>query len=131
MEFTVELVAQASTERAHAYFADPALRPRWQSSLRAVEPLDGPAQGVGARWYDVTSVGARPLMEVTEDVPGRVWSEVGEWHGLVARLRMTFSPVGADAAGPTLVRAVVSVEAPGWRRPLGWAIRVLGPVGIR
>lgn len=133
MAFVVEVLAAGPPERVQAYFADPALRPRWQSSLRAVEPLDGPSRGVGARWYDVTGVGVRPLMEVTEDVPAQAWAEVGQWRGVVARLRLTFAPAPPTGAGApvTLVHAEVSFQAPGWRRPVGLALRALSPAVVR
>jgi len=131
MGFTLEVDVAAPPEAVQDYFADPALRPDWQSSLRRIDRLPGPGRGVGARWYDVTLVGAKPLMEVTVDEPGRAWSEKGEWHGLVARLDMTFAPATLPQGPGTKVRALVDVEAPGWRLPLGLGIRLVGPLGIR
>lgn len=131
MGFTLEIDVAAPPDAVQDYFADPSLRPDWQSSLRRIDRLGGPARGVGARWYDVTLVGAKPLMEVTVDEPGRAWSEVGEWRGLVARLDMRFEPTVLEGGPGTHVVALVDVDAPGWRMPIGLAIRLFGPLGIR
>lgn len=131
MGFTLEVDVAAPPEAVQDYFADPSLRPDWQSSLRRIDRLPGPGRGVGARWYDVTLIGAKPLMEVTVDEPGRAWSERGEWRGLVARLDMTFTATDTDRGPGTRVTAVVDVDAPGWRVPIGLGIRIVGPLGIR
>ncbi|MEZ5097856.1 MAG: SRPBCC family protein [Nocardioides sp.] len=56
MPFTVEVVVEASAERAYAYLADPRNRPAWQSSLRRIESLSGEGEA-GSTWVDVTAAG--------------------------------------------------------------------------
>ncbi|GAA1922700.1 hypothetical protein GCM10009737_25310 [Nocardioides lentus] len=131
MGFTVEVDVAAPPDVVHDYFADPALRPDWQSSLRRIDRLPGPSRGVGARWYDVTLPGAQPLMEVTVDESPHRWAERGTWRGVTAVLDMRFSPATTPRGPGTHVVAVVDTDTPGWRRPLGWGIRLLGPVGIK
>lgn len=133
MTFSVEADFSQPVEQVYAYLADPAHRPQWQSSLRKVVPItDGPPV-VGSRWYDVTWAGPRPLMEITVDEPGRVWAERGSWHGLGAELTLHFEVLAFEATGETgtRVRAVVETTTPGWRRPIGWGIRALGPAAVR
>ena len=116
----------APPEAVHAYLRDPVNRPAWQSSLRRVEDVSGDG-GVGTTWTDVTVVGARPRLRVTEDEPGRVWAEVGEWRGTSAELRLELSPSGSG----TRVVATFDVRAPGVLAPLGAVLNRLAPLGIR
>ena len=108
------------------YLADPARRPEWQGSLRRIEALRGGGE-VGTTWRDVTAVGARPRMEVTEVDPDRSWAEVGHWHGIEARLRLGF----AEVATGTVVTATVDVTTSVPQRPVGWLLRRLAPYAVR
>lgn len=129
----VSVVLPHAVEDVFALLSEPARRPEWQGSLRAVELLtDGPT-GVGTRLYDVTAVpGVRPLMEITEHEPNRSWAEVGAWGGVRGRLRMQFEG-RTDARGSpeTMVSVTATVEAGSWRRPLAWVLALLGPPAIR
>ena len=84
----------APVDVVFAYLVDPANRPAWQGSLRRTVDLVGDGS-VGTTWTDVTAVGARPRMRVTELTPGRAWAETGSWHGVDADLRLDFEPIPA------------------------------------
>jgi uncharacterized protein YndB with AHSA1/START domain len=116
----------APIDVVYGYLTDPARRPEWQGSLRRVDRLYGDGE-IGTTWRDVTTVGARPLMEVTEREPGMSWAETGRWHGIRARLRLRF----ATAATGTVVAATVEVTTSPLLRPLGWVLRRLAPYAIR
>jgi uncharacterized protein YndB with AHSA1/START domain len=72
------------------FLADPRNRPLWQTSLRAVTDVDQGDPHPGMQWRDVTKVGIKPWMELTEVVPFRVISESGTWHGVDGLLTMRF-----------------------------------------
>lgn len=113
-------------ERAYDFLVDPLQRPRWQSSLRAVEVLDGWTPGdpveAGLRWVDVTWPGLRPLMTLTEaECPGR-WSESGVWRAFSADLTLTFTSTVTGCR----VDADFEVRATGALRPLGQAATLAG-----
>ncbi len=79
---------------AFDYLTDPANRPAWQSSLRAVEDVEGEV-GLGQSWVDVTAPGLRPRMRTTAyDRPSR-WTETGTYRGITAELTLRFAPSGA------------------------------------
>jgi uncharacterized protein YndB with AHSA1/START domain len=73
------------------FLADPRNRPLWQASLRAVVDVDAGDPAVGMRWRDVTKVGIKPWMEITELTPYRVLSETGTWRGVEGRLTLRFA----------------------------------------
>ncbi|WP_235736552.1 SRPBCC family protein [Nocardioides alcanivorans] len=106
MGFPVSVVFETSPEQAFDHLTDPGLRARWQSSLRTVVPVTPDQDGVGARWYDVTRLGIRPLMEVTAwERPVR-WTERGTWRGVEVTLSLEFAALPADeGAQRTLVTA--------------------------
>lgn len=116
----------APIEVVFGYLTDPARRPQWQGSLRRIERLSGVGE-IGTTWRDVTTVGARPLMEVTELEPGSTWAETGRWRGIRARLRLRF----AAAPHGTLVAATAEVTTSPLLRPVGWVLRRLAPYAIR
>ena len=72
------------------FLADPHNRPLWQTSLRAVTDVVGGDPHPGMQWRDVTKVGIKPWMELTEVVPYRVISESGTWHGVDGLLTLRF-----------------------------------------
>ena len=108
------------------YLSDPARRPEWQGSLRRIEDLRGDGE-IGTTWRDVTAVGARPRMAVTEVDPARSWAEVGRWRGIEAHLRLGF----AEAPAGTMVTATVDVTTSLPLRPVGWVLRLLAPYAVR
>ncbi|KRF20894.1 hypothetical protein ASG90_00230 [Nocardioides sp. Soil797] len=124
MTFTVEVDFEAPPQAVFDWLADLGNRPLWQASLRSIETSAQPPYAVGARWLDVTWVGLRPRMEVTAFEPGVRWAERGHWHGVVVDLVLDF----LDRSGGTTVRATASTDAPGWRRPIGLALDVVGPL---
>jgi uncharacterized protein YndB with AHSA1/START domain len=72
------------------YLADPRNRPEWQSSLRSVTDVDPGEPHAGMQWRDVTKVGIKPWMEITELTPYRVLSETGTWRGVDGLLTLRF-----------------------------------------
>ncbi len=113
------------------FLADPATRPRWQSSLRAVELLTPGPPGVGTRWRDVTWPGLRPELEITAWETGRVWAEHGSWRGIEVDLRLRFTDLTSTGAHGTLVAPTTTVDAAGWRRPVEWGMATVGPLVAR
>jgi Polyketide cyclase / dehydrase and lipid transport len=108
------------------YLSDPSRRSEWQGSLRRIEALRGDG-AVGTTWRDVTAVGARPRMEVTEVESATSWAEIGRWRGIEASLRLGF----AEGMSGTMVTATVDVETSLAQRPVGWVLRRLAPYAIR
>ena len=108
------------------YLSDPSRRPEWQGSLRRIEALRGDG-AVGTTWRDVTAVGARPRMQVTEVEPATSWAEVGRWRGIEASLRLEFAVV----PGGTRVTATVDVHTSWPQRAVGWVLRSLAPYAVR
>ena len=72
------------------FLAEPRNRPLWQGSLRSVTDIDQGDPHPGMQWRDVTKVGIKPWMELTEVVPFRVISESGTWHGVDGLLTLRF-----------------------------------------
>jgi uncharacterized protein YndB with AHSA1/START domain len=120
----VELAAPV--EAVFGYLSDPARRPEWQRTLRRIEGLRGDG-GIGTTWRDVTAVGARPRMEVTELEPAMIWAETGRWRGIEAGLRLRF----AAAPHGTVVVATVAVTTVWFLWPVGWVLRRLAPYALR
>lgn len=123
---TVTVDFTAPVAEVYAYLAHPVNRPRWQSSLRRIEDLTGDGS-VGTTWVDVTAVGARPRMTITEAVPGQTWAETGTWLGIDADMRLDFE---ATVDG-TRVVATYDLRAPGPLAPVGAVLRALASLGIR
>lgn len=118
---------EVSCEDAYDYLVAPANRAEWQSSLKGVADVVGPDDVVGQVWYDVTSVGIRPRMELTDaDRPHR-WSERGTWRGFHATLTLTFTPVGSFCD----VGVSMHVGATGLVRPFGIVANRLAPPTVR
>lgn len=76
------------------FLAEPRNRPLWQSSLRTVAEVDKGDPHPGMQWRDVTKVGIKPWMELTEVVPFRVISETGTWRGVDGLLTLRFLKIG-------------------------------------
>ncbi len=118
----------ASVDVVFGYLSDPARRPEWQGSLRRIEALQGDG-AVGTTWRDVTAVGARPRMEVTEVEPGE---ELGRGRPL-ARHRGQ-PPARVSRKCPTGHRGS---RRPSTSRPpaasdrSAWVLRRLAPHAVR
>ena len=93
--FSVTLDLPHPAERLFRYLAEPRNRPEWQSSLKAVIDVDPGEPHEGMRWRDVTKLGVKPEMRLTELVPYRTISEVGTWHGVEGLLTLRFVQVGS------------------------------------
>jgi uncharacterized protein YndB with AHSA1/START domain len=88
--FTVTLDLPHSPPDLFRFLAEPRNRPLWQASLRGVANIDEGSPHPGMQWRDVTKVGLRPWMELTELVPYRVIGETGNWHGVDGILTLRF-----------------------------------------
>jgi len=92
-EFSVTLELPQPPSALFRFLADPRNRPLWQSSLRTVTDVDEGEPHRGMQWRDVTKVGIRPWMEITELTPYRVLSETGTWRGVDGLLTLRFLKV--------------------------------------
>jgi uncharacterized protein YndB with AHSA1/START domain len=92
-EFSVTLELPQPPSALFRFLADPRNRPLWQSSLRTVTDVDEGEPHCGMQWRDVTKVGIRPWMEITELTPYRVLSETGTWRGVDGLLTLRFLKV--------------------------------------
>ena len=122
--FTVTLDLPQSPPVLFRYLAEPRNRPEWQSSLRSVADVDPGEPHAGMHWRDVTKVGIRPQMQLTEVLPFRTLAELGTWYGVDGLLTLHFLKVGdgtrltaegeVTGRGPFAVAAAVAGRfAPG------------------
>lgn len=124
MTITLTVPFDAPPDRVRAYLRDPAQRPQWQSSLRAVTDLVGDG-GVGTTWRDVTWPGLRPAMTVTDDTP-TLWAEIGTWRRVTASLALRFEPAGSG----TTVHVEARLYLPSLLTPAGPLLDALTRAGI-
>jgi uncharacterized protein YndB with AHSA1/START domain len=89
-DFRVTVELPHPPDSVFRFLADPRNRPLWQASLRSVADVDAGDPEVGMHWRDVTKVGIKPWMEITELTPCRVLSETGTWRGVEGRLTLRF-----------------------------------------
>jgi uncharacterized protein YndB with AHSA1/START domain len=89
-DFSVTLELPHPPASLFRFLAEPRNRPLWQSSLRTVTDVDDGEPEVGMQWRDVTKVGIKPAMEITELTPYRVISETGTWRGVDGLLTLRF-----------------------------------------
>jgi uncharacterized protein YndB with AHSA1/START domain len=89
-DFTVTLELSHPPPVVFRFLAEPRNRPLWQASLRSVADVDDGEPRVGMRWRDVTKVGIKPRMEITELTPYRLLVETGAWRGVEGELTMRF-----------------------------------------
>lgn len=89
-EFTVTIDLPHPPSDLFRFLAEPRNRPLWQSSLRTVTEVDEGEPHPGQHWRDVTKVGIKPQMQLTELVPYRVISETGTWRGVDGLLTLRF-----------------------------------------
>ena len=114
-EFSVTMNLPQSPADLFRYLADPRNRPEWQSSLPAVTDVDPGEPHVGMHWRDVTKVGIKPQMQLTELIPFRSLSELGTWGGVDGLLTMRFVKIGGGtrltAEGRVIGRGPFAVAA--------------------
>jgi hypothetical protein len=113
---------------AYDYLVEPANRPEWQSSLKAVADVSGPVR-VGLSWTDVTKPGLRPRMELTEHDRPRRWSESGSWRGFEAVLTLDFEAVDGDLACD--VTPTMRLRGRGVARPVAAVLNRTAPLAVR
>lgn len=118
-------------EVAFDYLVDPANRPEWQSSLRAVELLSEGPPRVGTTWIDQTLPGLNARMETTVQERPLRWTEVGRWHGLEAVLTLVFSPrvEGPPGGGTDVVAEMTFQGSPVWR-PVAFVLERVSPAPV-
>jgi uncharacterized protein YndB with AHSA1/START domain len=92
--FTVTIDLPHPPADLFRFLAAPRNRPLWQSSLRTVTDVDDGDPRPGMQWRDVTKVGVKPWMELTEVVPYRVIAESGTWRGVDGLLTLRFLQTG-------------------------------------
>ena len=92
--FTLTLDLPHPPAALFRYLAEPRNRPEWQSSLKAVDDIDPGEPHEGMHWRDITKVGIKPHLQLTEVVPFRTLSEIGTWHGVDGLLTLRFVKVG-------------------------------------
>lgn len=89
-DFSVTLELPHPPSALFRFLADPRNRPLWQTSLKAVTDIDAGDPRPGMQWRDVTKVGIKPWMEITELTPYRVLGEAGTWRGVDGLLSLRF-----------------------------------------
>ena len=89
-DFSVRLELPHPPSSLFRFLADPRNRPLWQASLRTVTDVGSEEPHRGMQWRDVTKVGIKPRMEITELTPYRVLSETGTWRGVDGVLTLRF-----------------------------------------
>ena len=89
-DFSVTLELPHPPATLFRFLADPHNRPLWQSSLREVAECDDGDPHRGMQWRDITKVGIKPRMQITELTPYRVISETGTWRGVDGLLSLRF-----------------------------------------
>ncbi len=89
-DFTVTLELPHPPATLFRFLAEPRNRPLWQTSLRSVADVDDGEPETGMQWRDITKVGIKPWMEITELTPYRVISETGTWRGVDGLLTLRF-----------------------------------------
>jgi uncharacterized protein YndB with AHSA1/START domain len=117
-DFTVTLELPHPPATLFRFLAEPRNRPLWQTTLRSVTEVDVGEPHRGMQWRDVTKVGIKPWMEITELTPYRVLGETGHWRGVDGLLTLRFvktkqgTRVTADGRlighGPFALAAAVS-----------------------
>jgi len=88
--FTLTLDLPQAPAVLFRYLAEPRNRPEWQSSLRSIVDVDPGEPHAGMRWRDVTKVGIRPQMQLTDVTPFRTLAELGTWRGVDGLLTLHF-----------------------------------------
>jgi hypothetical protein len=113
--FTLTLDLPHPPSALFRYLAEPRNRPEWQSSLRAVDDIDPGEPHEGMHWRDITKVGIKPHLQLTEVIPFRTLSEIGTWHGVDGLLTLRFVKVGEGtrltAEGRVIGRGPFAVAA--------------------
>ncbi|MGC4110389.1 MAG: SRPBCC family protein [Nocardioides sp.] len=89
-DFSVTVEMPHPPSAVFKFLADPRNRPLWQASLKSVADVDAGEPRVGMSWTDVTKVGLKPAMSITELTPFRVLTEKGTWRGVEGVLTMKF-----------------------------------------
>ena len=113
--FSVTLDLPHEPAALFRYLAEPRNRPEWQSSLRAVADIDEGEPHAGMQWRDITKVGIKPHMQLTEVTPFRTLAELGTWHGVDGLLTLRFLKIGEGtrltAEGRVIGRGPFAVAA--------------------
>jgi hypothetical protein len=116
--FSINLDLPQVPSELFRFLAEPRNRPLWQSTLRTVTEIDEGEPHPGMQWRDVTKIGLKPWMELTDLVPYRLLAETGTWHGVDGLLTMRFLKISTGTRvsaegrligrGPFAVAAAVS-----------------------
>jgi hypothetical protein len=113
--FSINLDLPQVPSELFRFLAEPRNRPLWQSTLRTVTEIDEGEPHAGMQWRDVTKVGIKPWMELTDLVPYRLLAETGTWHGVDGLLTLRFLKISTgtrvSAEGRLIGRGPFAVAA--------------------
>jgi uncharacterized protein YndB with AHSA1/START domain len=113
--FSINLDLPQVPSELFRFLAEPRNRPLWQSTLRTVTEIDEGEPHPGMQWRDVTKVGIKPWMELTDLVPYRLLAETGTWHGVDGLLTLRFLKISTGtrvtAEGRLIGRGPFAVAA--------------------
>ena len=121
MQLECDQVVPRPIERVFAFLADPRNRPRWQSSLSAVEMLSDGEPRVGMRWRERPG-GLVPFdMQISAYEPNQLWAEQLHGAGIAGQISLRFAAEG----GGTKIHVSVTLNLP---KPLELASSLLRPL---
>jgi len=97
VDITLHKDMAATPEALFDTLNDPALRPRWQRSLKRVELGEADPAGGVTRWREQTRLGPAFAMEIVEQDRPRRWAERGEGGGVTVSLLVGLAPSGTGS----------------------------------
>ena len=121
MDITLHKDMAATPEALFDTLNDPALRPRWQRSLKRVDLGPPAASGGVTRWREQTRLGTAFAMEICEQDRPRRWAERGEGGGLSVSLVVSLARL---ATGSRLTLSL-TMKLPWPLRPAAPLLRML------
>ena len=112
MRFSFEILLRIPRDVVFAFLADPANRPRWQTSIQTFEMEPQGEPRVGIRWRESVRGAGTFEMEISEYERPRRWAERIESKAFDGTVSMTFE----ETPGGTTLRLDADVRCRGpWR----------------
>ena len=121
MQVQCEQVVARPIERVFSFLADPRNRPRWQSSLNAVEMLSDGEPHVSMRWRERPGGLVAFDMQISALEPNRIWTEQLRGAGITGQISLRFAAEG----GGTRIVVSVTLNLP---KPLELASSLIRPL---